>query len=139
MPIIIALVSGILFGLGLAISGMINPAKVLNFFDVFGSFDPSLALVMAGALPVTFIGYWLTLRRHAPIFADRFHLPTAKDVDGRLILGSALFGLGWGLSGFCPGPAIASLVTLSPEPAIFIIAMFVGMLGAARVPLLRPV
>jgi uncharacterized membrane protein YedE/YeeE len=139
MPIIIALVSGIVFGLGLAISGMINPAKVLNFFDVFGSFDPSLALVMAGALLVTFIGYRLTLKRHAPIFAHRFHLPTSKDVDGRLILGSALFGLGWGLSGFCPGPAITSLVTLSPEPVIFIIAMLVGMLGAARLPWLRPV
>jgi uncharacterized membrane protein YedE/YeeE len=138
MPIIIALLSGIVFGLGLAISGMINPAKVLNFFDVFGRFDPSLALVMAGALPVTFIGYWRTLRRHAPIFADRFHLPTSRDVNGRLILGSALFGLGWGLSGFCPGPAIASLVTLSPEPVIFIIAMLAGMVGAARLPRLRP-
>jgi uncharacterized membrane protein YedE/YeeE len=139
MQIIIALVSGIVFGLGLAISGMVNPAKVLNFFDVFGSFDPSLALVMAGALPVTFIGYRLTLRRNAPIFAHRFHLPTSKDVDGRLILGSALFGLGWGLSGFCPGPVITSLVTLSPEPVIFIIAMLVGMRGAARLPRLRPV
>jgi uncharacterized membrane protein YedE/YeeE len=114
-----------------------NPIKVC--FDVFGSFDPSLALVMAGALPVTFIGYRLTLRRNAPIFAHRFHLPTSKDVDGRLILGSALFGLGWGLSGFCPGPVITSLVTLSPEPVIFIIAMLVGMRGAARLPRLRPV
>jgi uncharacterized membrane protein YedE/YeeE len=138
MQVIIALLSGILFGLGLAISGMANPAKVLNFFDAFGSFDPSLALVMAGALPVTLIGYRLVLKRHAPIFADRFHLTTSKDLDGRLIGGSALFGLGWGLSGFCPGPAIASLVTLSPEPVIFIIAMLAGMLGAARLPRLRP-
>ena len=107
MRIIIALLSGILFGLGLAISGMVNPTKVLNFFDVFGSFDASLALVMAGALPVTFIGYRLALKRHAPIFADRFRVPTSKELDGRLIWGSALFGLGWGLSGFCPGPAIA--------------------------------
>ena len=138
MQIIVALLSGTLFGLGLAISGMANPAKVLNFFDVLGSFDPSLALVMAGALPVTLIGYRLVLKRHAPIFADRFHLPTSKDLDGRLIGGSALFGLGWGLSGFCPGPAIASLVTLSAEPVIFIIAMLAGMLGAARLPRLRP-
>ncbi len=138
MQVIIALLSGILFGLGLAISGMANPAKVLNFFDALGSFDPSLALVMAGALSVTLIGYRLVLKRHAPLFADRFQLPTSKDLDGRLIGGSALFGLGWGLSGFCPGPAIASLVTLSPEPVIFIIAMLAGMLGAARLPRLRP-
>jgi uncharacterized protein len=138
MQIIIALLSGILFGLGLAISGMANPAKVLNFFDVFGSFDPSLALVMGGALPVTLIGYWIAFRRPAPIFGDRFHLPKSKLLDGRVIWGSALFGLGWGLSGFCPGPAIASLVTLSREPAIFITAMLVGMLAAAKLPRLRP-
>ena len=136
MQIIVALLSGALFGLGLAVSGMANPAKVLNFFDVLGSFDPSLALVMASALPVTFMGYRLILARPSPFFAQTFHLPTARDFDARLIGGSALFGLGWGLSGFCPGPAIASLVTLSAEPVIFVIAMLAGMLGAAS--LARP-
>ena len=136
MHILVALLSGTLFGLGLAISGMANPAKVLNFFDIAGSFDPSLAFVMASALPVTFIGYRLILQHRSPLFADTFHLPTARNLDARLIGGSALFGLGWGLSGFCPGPAIASLVTLSAEPVIFIIAMCAGMLSAAR--LARP-
>jgi uncharacterized membrane protein YedE/YeeE len=134
MQILIALLSGILFGLGLAVSGMANPAKVLNFFDVLGSFDLSLALVMGGALAVTLIGYSLVLQRPSPLFAESFHLPMAKALDARLIGGSALFGLGGGLSGFCPGPAIASLVTLSMEPVIFIIAMLAGMLGAARLP-----
>ena len=137
MQILVAVISGIIFGAGLAISGMVNPAKVLNFFDIAGSFDPSLAFVMAGALAVTLIGYRLVLERSSPVFAARFHLPAARHIDARLIGGSALFGLGWGLSGFCPGPAIASLTTLSAEPVIFIIAMLAGMF-AARLPALRP-
>lgn len=136
MQIAIALLSGMIFGAGLAISGMVNPAKVLNFFDIAGTWDPSLILVMAGALMVTAIGYRLAFRRQAPIFAPRFNLPSARDIDARLIGGSALFGLGWGLSGFCPGPAIASLTTLSLEPVIFIIAMLAGML-VAKLPVLR--
>src|SRR5687767_10206751 len=118
MQIVIALVSGMIFGAGLAISGMVNPAKVLNFFDIAGTWDASLIFVMAGALMVTAIGYQLAFRRRAPIFAPQFNLPTARDIDARLIGGSALFGLGWGLSGFCPGPALASLTTLSLEPVI---------------------
>jgi uncharacterized protein len=137
MQIVIALLSGMIFGAGLAISGMVNPAKVLNFFDIAGTWDPSLIFVMAGALMVTAIGYRLAFRRRAPIFAPQFNLPTARNLDARLIGGSALFGLGWGLSGFCPGPAIASLTTLSPEPVIFIIAMLAGML-VAKLPALRP-
>lgn len=136
MQIVIALLSGMIFGAGLAISGMVNPAKVLNFFDIAGTWDPSLIFVMAGALLVTAIGYRLAFRRRAPIFAPRFNLPSARDIDARLIGGSAVFGLGWGLSGFCPGPAIASLTTLSLEPVIFIIAMLAGML-VAKLPVLR--
>ena len=137
MQVFVALLSGVIFGGGLAISGMVNPAKVLNFFDIAGTWDPSLVFVMGGALAVTMAGYRLVLQRRSPIFATQFHVPTARDIDARLIGGSALFGLGWGLSGFCPGPAIASLTTLSVEPVIFIIAMLAGML-AAKLPVLRP-
>jgi uncharacterized membrane protein YedE/YeeE len=139
MQIALSFLSGMIFGLGLAISGMANPAKVLNFFDVLGGWDPSLAFVMAGALAITFIGYRFILMRRAPALTERFHLPSAGDIDARLILGSALFGLGWGLTGFCPGPAVASLLTMSVEPVIFILAMVAGMLVAARLPQLRPV
>lgn len=137
MQIFIGLLSGLIFGAGLAVSGMVNPAKVLNFFDVAGTWDPSLAFVMAGALAVTMIGYRLALARSAPAYAPRFHVPAARQVDRRLIGGAALFGLGWGLSGFCPGPAIASLTTLSAQPVIFIAGMLAGMLFA-KLPMLRP-
>jgi uncharacterized membrane protein YedE/YeeE len=137
MQIVIALLSGVIFGAGLAVSGMVNPAKVLNFFDIAGTWDPSLIFVMAGALAVTMTGYRLARRRPSPVFAPTYHLPSANEIDARLIGGSALFGLGWGLSGFCPGPAIASLTTLSTEPVIFIIAMLAGML-AVKLPVLRP-
>ncbi|HMB48010.1 MAG TPA: DUF6691 family protein, partial [Afifellaceae bacterium] len=102
---ITALLSGFIFGLGLVISGMSNPAKVLNFLDVTGSWDPSLAFVMAGAVFVTSIGYRLILRQKAPKFADAFAVPTRSDIDTPLIAGAAIFGIGWGLGGFCPGPA----------------------------------
>ena len=106
--VLAALLSGLLFGAGLTISQMVNPAKVAGFLDVAGDWDPSLALVMGGALTVTAICYRLTMRRGAPLLASDFRLPTAEDVDARLIGGAALFGVGWGLAGFCPGPAIAS-------------------------------
>jgi len=137
MQIVIALLSGVIFGAGLAVSGMVNPAKILNFFDIAGTWDPSLIFVMAGALAVTMVGYRLAWQRPSPMFAATYHLPSANQIDARLIGGSALFGLGWGLSGFCPGPAIASLTTLSTEPVIFIIAMLAGML-AVKLPVLRP-
>lgn len=129
MPLLSALLAGLLFGAGLAVSGMINPAKVLNFLDLAGSFDPTLVLVMGGALIVTFIGYRLVLSRPAPLFAGRFSLPASRDIDGRLIAGAAVFGIGWGLSGFCPGPAIAAVVSLRPEPFVFILAMAAGMIA----------
>jgi uncharacterized membrane protein YedE/YeeE len=130
MQILVAVVCGLVFGAGLAISGMVNPAKVLNFFDVAGTWDPSLIFVMGAALAVTMPGYWLARQRTTPVFASRFHLPGRADIDARLVGGAALFGLGWGLSGFCPGPAIASLTTLSIEPVIFIVAMGAGMMTA---------
>jgi uncharacterized protein len=131
MRIAVNMVTGLIFGLGLLISGMANPAKVQNFLDVAGTFDPSLICVMLGAVVVTFLGYRLAFRRPKPVLAERFSLPTAKDVDGKVVLGGALFGIGWGLSGFCPGPAIASLLLLAKGTLIFVPAMLIGI-GLAR-------
>ena len=122
----IALVSGIIFGLGLTISEMVNPARVIGFLDVTGNWDPTLALVMGGALSVTFVLFPFILKRSQPLLATTFSLPTKKDIDTRLITGACLFGIGWGLAGFCPGPAITALVTLSPDVIIFVVAMIAG-------------
>jgi uncharacterized membrane protein YedE/YeeE len=122
-----ALLSGLLFGAGLTISQMVNPAKVAGFLDVAGDWDPSLALVMGGALAVTAIGYRVTMRRGAPLFATDFRLPTAADIDAPLLGGAALFGVGWGLGGFCPGPAIASLAYGIWQTALFVLAMVAAM------------
>lgn len=125
----IALVSGLLFALGLGASGMTQPGKVIGFLDVFGAWDPSLALVMIGAIAVHVVFARRALGHAArPLFAERFLLPTASRVDGRLVAGSALFGLGWGTAGFCPGPAVVSLVTFSPKTLLFVASMLVGML-----------
>lgn len=132
MAALAALAAGLLFGLGLAISQMANPAKVLAFLDLAGRWDPSLALVMAGALAVTIPGYRLVLRRPKPVLAAHFGLPTAKSIDGRLIAGAAIFGAGWGLVGFCPGPAIASLAWTVGDNLWFIAAMAAGMLVTRR-------
>lgn len=126
--ILSALASGLLFGAGLAISGMIDPAKVLGFLDVAGAWDPSLAFVMAGGLAVTFAGYRLVLRRPAPLLEPRFQIPTRRDVDGRLLGGAVLFGIGWGLVGYCPGPALAAVGLGDPSTWIFLAAMVAGML-----------
>jgi uncharacterized membrane protein YedE/YeeE len=131
MRIAVNMVTGLIFGLGLLISGMANPAKVQNFLDVAGTFDPSLICVMLCAVVVTFLGYRLAFWRPRPVIAERFSLPTAKDVDGRVVLGAALFGVGWGLSGFCPGPAITSLLLLAKGTLIFVPAMLIGI-GLAR-------
>lgn len=126
-----ALVAGLIFGLGIAISGMGNPAKVLNFFDPLGTWDASLALVMGGALVTTTIGYRVIFgRRQAPLFDVKFHLPSKKDIDASLIGGSALFGIGWGISGFCPGGAIPALGFAPWPTALFLISMGGGMLLA---------
>jgi hypothetical protein len=123
---------GLIFGLGIAISGMINPAKVLNFFDLAGTWDPSLAFVMAGALAVVIPGYRLVFRQPAPRFEPSFQLPTARLIDRRLILGSATFGLGWGIAGFCPGGALPALGTGDPLVLLFIVALTAGLLVARR-------
>ncbi len=123
----VALLAGTLFGLGLAISGMMNPAKVIGFLDVAGGWDPTLAFVMGGALLVTVPAFRLILGRPRPILADGFALPTKSALDGRLLGGAALFGVGWGLSGFCPGPAVAALVTGLTPVFAFVAAMMAGM------------
>jgi uncharacterized protein len=123
----VALFAGMLFGLGLAISGMMNPAKVVGFLDVAGGWDPTLAFVMGGALLVTVPAFRLILGRPRPILADGFALPTKSALDGRLLGGAALFGVGWGLSGFCPGPAVAALVTGLTPVFAFVAAMMAGM------------
>lgn len=126
MKLIFAGLTGLVFGVGIALSGMMNPAKVLNFFDVAGSWDPSLALVMGGALVVTGIGYRLAWRRAQPLFGGKFQVPTNTQIDRRLIGGSALFGIGWGIAGFCPGAAIPALGTGRWEVALFIGAVAIG-------------
>ncbi len=130
MRIIISYLIGLIFGVGISISGMANPAKVLNFFDVAGAWDPSLAFVMGGALAVTFVGYRVVLRRPAPIMADRFQIPTKRDFDLPLIGGSALFGVGWGIAGFCPGGALPALGTGRSEVFVFVAALIAGIIAA---------
>lgn len=126
MKHIYALLTGLVFGTGIAVSGMMDPAKVLNFFDVAGSWDPSLAFVMGGALVVTFIGYRRVWRRNAPLFATEFQAPNASVIDRNLIGGAALFGIGWGIAGFCPGAAIPALGTGRWEVVLFLVAVGVG-------------
>ena len=129
MRILASLLAGLLFGAGLAISQMINPAKVLAFLDITGAWDPSLAFVMLGAVVVTALGYRFVLRQPKPLLDDSFSVPTRTDVDGRLVIGAAIFGVGWGLGGYCPGPAIASIGFGAMETVVFVIFMAVGMIG----------
>ena len=132
-----ALAAGLLFGLGLAISQMVNPEKILDFLDVTGDWDPSLALVMAGAVGVAMLAFRLVLKRKQPIFDDDFHLPRLTKVDRSLLVGSGVFGLGWGIGGYCPGPGIAALSAGSVEALVFVAGMVLGSvlyrrLAAAR-------
>ena len=128
-----ALASGLVFGLGLAVSGMMNPAKVIGFLDVAGDWDPTLAFVMGGALLVAVPAYQLVPRRGCPVLAEKFSLPEKKTIDAPLLGGSALFGVGWGLVGFCPGPAIAALGTGLLPVFAFVAAMLAGMALHARI------
>jgi uncharacterized membrane protein YedE/YeeE len=127
MRLMSAFLVGLIFGVGIAISGMINPAKVLNFFDIAGTWDPSLIFVMGGALVTTFIGYRVVLRRDRPLIEEKFQLPAARDIDARLIGGSAVFGVGWGIAGFCPGAAIPALGSGKVEVAGFVAALLAGL------------
>jgi uncharacterized membrane protein YedE/YeeE len=122
-------VCGLIFGVGLMVSGMADPQKVLSFLDIFGAWDPSLAVVMAAALAVTSLGYAFARRRARPLFAESNFWPADGVVDRNLVAGAALFGVGWGLTGLCPGPAIENLATLSPQVLAFVAAMIAGMMA----------
>ena len=121
-----SLLSGIIFGIGLVISEMVNPAKVLGFLDLFGNWDPSLAFVMIGALVVSSPLFHLIKNKEKPLLAEKFNYSNNKEINNKLIIGSALFGAGWGLGGLCPGPAISSLALLNINSIIFVFAMFIG-------------
>ena len=127
--------SGALFGLGLCVSQMVNPAKVLAFLDFAGAWDPSLALVMLGAVGIAAVGFPLAMTMPKPLFGETFPTPSILQIDGKLIFGALIFGIGWGVVGFCPGPAIASLVYGSPKSWLFLASMVGGMVAAR--PLLQ--
>lgn len=128
MLIVASLACGLLFGTGLLVSGMVRPEKVLGFLDVFGAWDPSLAVVMVAALAVSVPGFMLARRRARPVLAPRSFWPTATALDRPLVVGAALFGIGWGLVGLCPGPALENLATLSMPVIVFVVAMAAGMI-----------
>ncbi|MFZ9254825.1 MAG: DUF6691 family protein [Hylemonella sp.] len=121
-------VAGLLFGLGLLLSGMSDPGKVLGFLDLLGSWDPSLALVMAGAILVGMLAFTVAKKRTINFLGGALHLPTANQIDRRLVIGALLFGAGWGLAGFCPGPSLVSMFSGQPKAAVFVLAMVIGML-----------
>ena len=127
MRILVALLAGITFGAGLAVADMTNPAKVQNFLDFFGSWDPSLAFVMGVGLAVAAVGFAAARKRPAPLFGETFELPTRRDLDAELLGGAALFGVGWGLAGFCPGPALAALTQGVGAVYAFVLSMLAGM------------
>lgn len=132
MKALAGLLCGLVFGFGLALSGMTDTNKVLGFLDLFGHWQPALLFVMGCAVIVSFIGFRLTQRRGAPFFDSQFHLPVRRAIDARLVGGAALFGVGWGLYGYCPGPALTALVYGQMDTVLFVIAMLVGMTVAAR-------
>lgn len=119
---------GLTFAVGLGISGMTDPRKVISFLDVFGAWDPSLAFVMVGAIAVHLVAYRLIRRRKAPLFSSSWHIPQGREITPGLVGGAMIFGVGWGLAGYCPGPALVSLPTLNSRPAVFVGGMILGML-----------
>jgi uncharacterized protein len=137
MKITLALLAGLVFGLGLSLGGMTQPAVVLGFLDLFGAWNPRLVFVMGGAVLTTAIGYRLVFRRGRPLFGSDFQLPTAQRFDARLIGGSALFGTGWGIAGYCPGPALASLGGAAPSLLVLVATMLAGWWLAAKIPAAR--
>lgn len=120
--------AGLIFGLGLTLSQMVNPEKVISFLDITGDWDPSLAFVMGGALLTTFFGYRFVLKKPSPLFSEKFRLPTRRDIDKPLIIGASLFGVGWGLGGLCPGPALANLTFAGQNGIIFIMSMLLSVI-----------
>ena len=129
---IVSLICGIVFGIGLVISEMINPEKVLGFLNIFRECDPSLAIVMIGGLIISIPTFHLFKNKNKPLFSSNFSIPTNKEIDKKLIVGSVFFGAGWGLVGLCPGPAITSIALLNMSSAIFVISMFVGFYIASK-------
>ena len=127
MPIFTALLAGLIFGLGLILSGMANPAKVLGFLDLAGAWDPSLMFVMGGAIGVAFVGFAVAARRKVTPTGEPINLPTARQIDRPLVIGALLFGIGWGIAGFCPGPALVGVGMLEPKALLFVVAMLAGM------------
>lgn len=124
---LIPLLCGLTFGAGLTMSGMTDTRVVLGFLDIAGDWNPALLAVMGGALAITIPGFWLAQKRSRPALADAFHLPNTGRIEPRLLLGAMVFGIGWGLYGYCPGPALAALSTLSWQPLLFVVAMAAGM------------
>ncbi len=120
-------VVGLIFALGLGVGGMTQPGKVVGFLDIFGNWDPSLIFVMVGALIVHSVLYRIIRKRNSPLLSEKFHIPTRRDIDKDLAIGAALFGIGWGLAGFCPAPAITSMASLNLKPFIFVASMLLGM------------
>lgn len=133
-----ALAAGLIFGFGLSLSGMLDPARVQGFLDVTGNWDPTLAFVLGGAVSVAGAGYALARRLPRPAFDGHFQYPTSRRIDRPLVAGATLFGIGWGLSGFCPGPAVAALSTGAPPVAVFVAAMLLGMAAHHRLAMRRP-
>ncbi len=129
MKTAVALLAGLLFGVGLALSGMLDPMRVQGFLDVAGAWDPSLAFVLGGAVGVAALGTAIRRRLGHPVLAESFDIPSARQIDARLLGGGALFGIGWGLAGFCPGPALAALSLGLPKAFVFAAAMLLGMWG----------
>ena len=129
MPVLASFICGLIFGAGLLISGMTDPQKVLGFLDIFGAWDATLAFVMAGAVAVTAAGFAIARHRTAPVVSARFLWPDRNDIDAPLVAGAVLFGIGWGLAGICPGPALVNLAGLSLPIVVFVVAMIAGMIG----------
>ncbi len=124
-----SLFCGFIFGLGLIISGMSNPARVLNFLDWSARWDATLAFVIGGAIVVAMPGFHWVRKRHSPLFTDKFDIPSNRTIDSKLVLGASIFGIGWGIGGFCPGPGIVAAATLQEDVLLFVVSMLVGMMG----------
>lgn len=127
MNLLTAFIAGLIFGMGLILSGMANPEKIIDFLDITGQWDPSLMFVMAGALIVSFFAFRYVKNRNQTCLKQAIQLPTSTQIDRRLVVGSILFGAGWGIAGYCPGPALTSLLTWQLEPFIFVLTMLAGM------------